>query len=410
MPSKIVKVLSLFLLTNLIGLLCGCQELTLYKDRKGIYGFDPMTLALFEVDAKNRFHMVHQFTQAEGKPLAVLRDGTSTFYGICQHRQRYVLFRYSQGKLSYLQSFSHIISDEFYPFKPVLTPDHRILYLIVPQGKTPNAVVLDACTLRGQCRVLHHFGRTVPSDLLLGHDGTLYGTAYYVVSRTKAPSGGLLFQYNQNAGFRILHRFKSVEGWEPGNLILGANGSIYGITGLKGRYGAGTLFEYAPRSRRFRVLYAFPKEDEEGVFLSAAGRNCLYGGSVGGIQGKGYLFSYNLKQDKMSVLHRFTSNEGVISALVLGGDGNLYGTTDNGGKYKEGILFQCSPLGRYRVLHVFNPSEGDGTKDALIWSNARLYVTVVSPLETEAWLYSFEIRTHVLRSLHHFSTAAGNTA
>lgn len=409
MPSKIVKLLSVFLLTNLIGLLGGCQELTLYKDHEGIYGFDPMTMAPFEVDAKNRFLIVHQFTQAEGKPLAVLRDNTSAFYGICQHRKKYVLFRYSQGKLSYLQSFSNIISDEFYPFKPVLASDHR-LYIIVPQGKTPNALVLDACTLRGQCRVLHHFGRAIPSDLLLGHDGTLYGTAYYVVSRTKAQSGGLLFQYNHNTGFRILHRFQSVEGWAPGNLILGANGAIYGITGLKGRYGAGTLFEYDPRSRRFRVLYAFPKEDEGGVFLSAAGRNCLYGGSVGGMQGKGYLFSYDLKQDKMYVLHHFTSNEGVIGALVLGGDGNLYGTTNIGGKYKEGVLFQCSPQGRYRVLHVFNPSEGNGIKDTLIWSNARLYGTIVSSLETGEWLYIFDIKTHVLRSLHHFSMDSGNTA
>ncbi|CCW35340.1 hypothetical protein CTKA_02576 [Chthonomonas calidirosea] len=408
MLSKIVKVLGLLSLTSIICLLCGC-EVTLYKDSKGIYGVDPMTMTLFEIDAKNQFRVVHQFTQGEGKPLAVLRTDTSTFYGICQHQKRFILFRYRQGKLSYLQSFPSMSSEGFYPFKLVLTPDHRILYIIVPQRGAHNTFVLDACTIRGQCRVLHHFGRVQPSDLLLGHDGSLYGTAYDV-SQTQEPAGGLLFQYNQNTGFRILHRFKAVEGWGPGNLILGADGSIYGVTDQKGRYGDGTLFRYDPRSRRFRVLYAFLKDDGA-VFLYAASRYSLYGGSMGGVQGNGYLFSYDLKQDKMRILHRFTSGEGGIDTVVLGGDGNLYGTTDYGGKYKEGVLFQFNVARhRYRVLHVFNPSEGKGIKDTLIWSNARLYGTVDNSEEGDEWLYTLDIRPRVIRFLHHFSTNSGNTA
>jgi uncharacterized repeat protein (TIGR03803 family) len=84
--------------------------------------------------------------------------------------------------------------------------------------------------------------------LLQGHDGNLYGTAYsggpaFIDSPFGGNGGfGTLFKLSTNGDFTPLAVFNGTNGGGPSSLILGGDGTFYGTTENGGTFGKGTVF------------------------------------------------------------------------------------------------------------------------------------------------------------------------
>jgi uncharacterized repeat protein (TIGR03803 family) len=122
----------------------------------------------------------------------------------------------------------------------------------------------------------------------------------------------------------IVHAFTGTDGAVPAGLILGAHGTLYGVTFPGGANAQG-------------VIFTIPQGGSETVLYSFSGN--------GGIA---------------------ASTDGAApTSLMLGSDGNLYGTTQAGGAYNEGTVFEFTSGGVESVVYSFSghggvPSSADG--------------------------------------------------
>jgi uncharacterized repeat protein (TIGR03803 family) len=163
---------------------------------------------------------------------------------------------------------------------------------------------------------------------------------------------------------QVLYSFTGAngDGRQPAaGLVAGANGTLYGTTGLGGALGKGAIFELIPPS----VVGAAWTE---------------------------------------KVLYSFTGGrEGYDSfpSLVVGGNGALYGTTPQGGASGQGTAFELAPPSTpggswaKRVLHDFSHRNGDGItpKGLVLGKNGALYgVTLRGGLPAgKGWGTVFEL-------------------
>ena len=181
--------------------------------------------------------------------------------------------------------------------------------------------------------VLHSFNGVdggSPNDLILTADGFLYGSAGNGGDvNTCSPDGcGTLFKSDTAGNVTVLHVFHATDGYGPTGLVKGSDGNFYGTTvsgGQPSGGGAGTFFRVDPAGN-FTVLYAF-----------VGGFACCDGA-------------------------------GPTAQPILARDGNFYGTTGAGGAFRNidhqggfGTVYQCNPTtGVMRILHSFNLADGNG--------------------------------------------------
>lgn len=162
--------------------------------------------------------------------------------------------------------------------------------------------------------VLHSFGGeesdwALPNGVLLGADGSLYGTTMGSDNGRQCPNGcGTFFQLSPPGTLggawteTILHSFTGLptgDGSQPDSaLVLGPGGELFGTTQAGGPKNLGTIFEMLPPA------------------------------SPGGAW-------------TVIILHTFNGADGGYpNAVTFGPDGNLYGTTSAGGPGREGTVFQ----------------------------------------------------------------------
>jgi uncharacterized repeat protein (TIGR03803 family) len=192
----------------------------------------------------------------------------------------------------------------------------------------------------------------------------------------------------------ILHAFSSTgDGTAPtGNLILDANGNLYGTTFYGGANNWGTVYEISPGSGGSdSILYSFTGKADglgpgAGLVLDAAGN--LYGTtSAGGINNNGVVFELSPSSGggwTQTVLYRFQGgtdgSDPASGSLVFDASGSLYGTTDFGGASGQGTVFKLSHSSTgwtERVIHSFTGvSDGGLPQGNLIFDAAgNLYGT-----------------------------------
>jgi|SRR5580658_988110 uncharacterized repeat protein (TIGR03803 family) len=201
-----------------------------------------------------------------------------------------------------------------------------------------------------------------PGGLVVGKNGSLYG----ITGSGGAYNLGTVFQIDKAGEQKVLYSFKGKpDGYAPQALLVRSSGEFYGVTYRGGSFGAGTVFELDMSGNEV-VLYSFTGGDDGwgpyGLIDDPAGN--LYGTTLGGgTSGLGTVFK--VTPDGMeTVLHSFTGapdGESPSSGLVRDAAGNLYGTTLVGGPYQDcgfwdtgcGIVFKISPEGEETAFYSF---------------------------------------------------------
>jgi uncharacterized repeat protein (TIGR03803 family) len=192
--------------------------------------------------------------------------------------------------------------------------------------------------------------------------------------------------------FNTIFTFDGTDGANvPSSLIQGMDGNLYGVTESGGAHGNGTVFKISS-SGQMTTLYTFCPKAQCRDGRSPIGslvqlpNGTLYGATVGGGAG-GFGSIYALTPSGvLTTLYSFctltncTDGETPRSGLVLAANGLLYGTTSAGGTHRNGTVFQISPAGKLTTLYTMcsQPSCTDGAQPygTLIQaSNGKLYGT-----------------------------------
>lgn len=228
--------------------------------------------------------------------------------------------------------------------------------------------------------VLHSFDTTdgafPVAAVVLDTVGNLYGTTQgcRAAGILCADFYGEVFKLHQNGKITILHRFTSEAPGSDGaipqsGLVQDAAGNLYGTTLGGGTAGHGTVFKIDTKGRH-TVLHSFTggpdgKWPQFGNLILDANGN-LYGATSSGV-----IFKLSLA-GKFTTLYTFKGGkhgDGPNMPLVRDAAGNIYGTTVRGGdaSCEEpqgcGTIFKLDTGGKLTVLHNFT-SSADGANPA----------------------------------------------
>ena len=285
------------------------------------------------------------------------------------------------------------------------------LYGTTAAGGRYGAGTIFRLTPQGAVQTLYSFsgksdGGSPVAGLIKGPDGSLFGTTeasgrYYDGSEAHIDFG-TVYRIGPDGLFTHLFSFQGTNGcnpWSAGELIIGADGNLYGTTVRGGAapgasspwYGFGTIFCLTTNGS-FRSLCSFDGVENStphaGLTLGREG--AFYGTtSLGG--GAGTVFRATA-DGTLATLARFGFTNGYApgSQLLLGADGDFYGTTLHGGtsatvpipgqqSYGYGTIFRLSPNGTLTTLFSFNGTNGANPCGALIQAtDGNLYGTTAA--------------------------------
>jgi len=193
-----------------------------------------------------------------------------------------------------------------------------LLFGLFGRPQTARAIPMPATTLHQFGSVPPNYDGLVPSSLLQGQDGMLYGTAEF----GGLPGYGVVFKMNiDGSDFQVIHSFVGLDGAAPNSLIQAPDGTLYGTT----RFGG---IDFTPLTP----------------------------------SGLGVLFQLNTDGSNFQVRHLFTGTEGANPNHVLfGQDGLIYGTTISGGLNNTGVVFEYDPYNPFIFVRFnFDPLTSTG--------------------------------------------------
>ncbi len=267
------------------------------------------------------------------------------------------------GGPGFLFKFDDTGGDGRSPSSPVLVTSNGLLFGTTPNGGRYGQGAAFRLKSDGTgYTILRHYGG-VPADpsgggaFVLGRDGALYCS-----SGGGGSNGfGTVYCMNQDgSGLTVLRHFRSVtpEPKTPRGLLEGSDGYLYGSAG-GGSNDVGTLFRLDKTGGSFQVLRHFRNAEGEaqqpGTLIE--GRDgALYGlaGSFGFI---GAIFRIEKDGGNYAVLKRFgdvPADGSIPNGLIEGSDGVLYGTTLIGGSNNVGTAFRLMKDGSgYEILRHF---------------------------------------------------------
>ena len=264
-------------------------------------------------------------------------------------------------------------ADGMYPYGDfTLAPDGNF-YGATWYGGTNNRGVVFKLTPGGQMTPLYDFCPQIPGcpdgfgpegAMLLDAQQNLYGTTWgggangnYGTIFELKPSGELVTLYS------FCPQSGCPDGYRPGRALIqdGAR-NFYGTARYGGAHGKGTLWERTQKGQ-FITLYSFCSQpscadgnDPVQVVLAADGN--LYGiTTYGGTFNYGTFFKMSPGGGQPVVLHSFCelsdcSDGGGPISLMAGTDGNFYGFTEKAQGKNNGTLFKITPAGVLTTLQT----------------------------------------------------------
>jgi uncharacterized repeat protein (TIGR03803 family) len=214
--------------------------------------------------------------------------------------------------------------------------------------------------------------------LVIGADGTLYGTALYggfndsgtVFNLRPRPTvcGSLICRWNETT----VHEFgNGNDGFNPqGGVVFDAAGNLYGTTYRGGASGEGTVWQATRSGQSWTesVIYNFASSGD-GVnpagTLTIDNVGNLYGTTEAGGLGYGTVFQLTNSGSQWTetILYKFqNSDDGAypVGGVVLDRAGNIYGGTSLGGQNGGGTVYDLSPSGGSYTMNVLHQFSGHG--------------------------------------------------
>jgi len=328
------------------------------------------------------FHVLHEFQDGpfDGASPggALVRDHAGNLYGTTGHgglNQMGVVYKIDPtGTESVLFSFDG--TNGAGPFAGMVLDHAGNLYGTAGAGLNDEGVIFRVSP-SGEETVLFDFPAKLPlgpiqpiGGLLLDKAGNLYGATTLGGNGNCIDGCGTIYRLDTAGKAHMLHQFSGgADGFSPlGSLIADANGNLYGVAQVGGDFncsadpfegeGCGTVFRIA-KNGKFTVLHAFHGGTDgdipqAGLVLNKATGN-LYGATTGGKKsGNGLIFQISPK-GKYKVVHQFTGTDGSSpnGGLILDEAGNIYGTTQSGGSNGLGTAFAMNAAFQLKVLHNF---------------------------------------------------------
>jgi uncharacterized repeat protein (TIGR03803 family) len=205
------------------------------------------------------------------------------------------------------------------------------------------------------------YGYTPYAGLVQTPDGNFYGTAL----DGGANGFGTVYRFSTNGAVSLVHAFTDgTEGAIPYSpLIVGTNGSLYGVTISGGAPGYGTAFRMTTNGANI-TLAAFNYSGSGGYpvgGLFQAGDGNYYGTTLyGGLSDYGTLFRITAA-GSFATLRSFSGVDGAYSSSMLmqAADGRLYGTAESGGTNGGwGTVFRAGFDGTTKAVASFNYTNG----------------------------------------------------
>jgi uncharacterized repeat protein (TIGR03803 family) len=225
-----------------------------------------------------------------------------------------------------------------------------------------NAGIVFRLTPAGAFTTLYTFtggaDGSLPNAITQGPDGNFYGSTrcgpespLYVFS-----GFGKIFKITPAGAMTTLFTFTGGnDGGNPGRLIQGGDGNMYGIAGYPT---IGTVFKVTPAGVR-NTVYRFEGNNGSGPSrLVASTDGNVYGTTQdGGIPQAGSIYKIDPAGQVTAYLFDGASTGGHPSQLFEGEEHNLYGATAMGGASAHGTIFRLNLAPPRNLLNISTRSQ-----------------------------------------------------
>lgn len=176
----------------------------------------------------------------------------------------------------------------------------------------------------------------IPNAIIQASDGNFYGVTS-TASQGSTKDGGLVFSLTPAGDFTPIFKFTPgtgnySNGNDPSAIAEGPDGKLYGVTGVDGPGGLGTVFRLNKDGSGFQTLYSFQSN-----CVGGCDPETLLAGNDGNVYGLNFysgttkcyqcssIFQINVATGKYKVVKIV----GIDAYMVAGPDGTFYGTAEN---------------------------------------------------------------------------------
>jgi uncharacterized repeat protein (TIGR03803 family) len=268
------------------------------------------------------------------------------------------LFRFQDGKGTHATSLMQAADGNFYG---TAAGDSSGGFFNHPP-EMHNAGIFFRLTPAGQFTTLYSFSGgadgSLPNAVAQGADGNFYGST---LCGPESPPNvftgfGKIFKITPAGALTILYAFTGAnDGGNPGKVIQGGDGNLYGIASYPT---IGTAFKVTPAGVR-STLYRFEGNNGSGPSqLTPSSDGNVYGTTQdGGIPQAGSIFGINPAGQLTTYIFDGASTGGQPSQLFEGEEHNLYGATETGGASNHGTIFRLNMAPPRNLLNISTRSQ-----------------------------------------------------
>jgi uncharacterized repeat protein (TIGR03803 family) len=189
-----------------------------------------------------------------------------------------------------------------------------------------------------------------------GRDGKFYSTI------NGGGNAGSIFDFTASGAHSVVYALDFTNGWNPFGMVLGTDGSFYGITANGGSLSYGVLFKVTS-SGAYSVLHNFTGGTDgtgpTGTPIEASDGN-FYGTTNGGCCHVSTVYKYT-RSGVFSTIYTYDSAHGTNATSILqGSDGDLYVIAGFGGAYGNGTIVQLTTAGKLLSYYSFPGGSAGG--------------------------------------------------